>query len=46
MVSCEPDQIDVHLDGVWQSLEPEQSVVSHGVDRNLDLDAALPDQRA
>ncbi|WP_405866267.1 MULTISPECIES: DUF427 domain-containing protein [unclassified Streptomyces] len=38
LVSFEPDQIEVHLDGVRQRLEPGQTVVSHGVDRNLDLD--------
>ncbi|MEU6252434.1 DUF427 domain-containing protein [Streptomyces sp. NPDC047043] len=38
MVSFEPDEIEVHLDGVRQRLEPGQTVVPHGVDRNLDLD--------
>ncbi|MZD08860.1 DUF427 domain-containing protein [Streptomyces sp. SID5785] len=42
MVSFEPDEIEVLLDGVRQSLEPGQSVVPHGVDRNLDLDEAAP----
>ena len=37
-VSFEPDEIEVHLDGVRQRLEPGQTVVPHGVDRNLDLD--------
>ncbi|MFD3519878.1 DUF427 domain-containing protein [Streptomyces sp. NPDC058653] len=36
MVSFEPDEIRVDLDGVRQSLEPGQNVVSHGADRNLD----------
>ncbi|MEU8792637.1 DUF427 domain-containing protein [Streptomyces sp. NPDC048643] len=40
MVSFEPDEIDVRLDGVRQSLETGQTVVSHGVDRNLDLSEA------
>ncbi|MER5475018.1 hypothetical protein ABZX90_26015 [Streptomyces sp. NPDC002935] len=40
------------LDGVRQSLEPGQNVISYGVDRNvglgldLDLDEALPGQPA
>jgi uncharacterized protein (DUF427 family) len=38
MVSFEPDEIEVRLDGVRLRLEPGQNVVSHGVDRNLDLD--------
>lgn len=38
MVSFEPDEIEVHLDGVRLRLEPGQNVVAHGVDRNLDLD--------
>ncbi|MFF4249692.1 hypothetical protein ACFY1L_00570 [Streptomyces sp. NPDC001663] len=37
-MSFEPDEIEVHLDGVRQRLEPGQTVVPHGVDRNLDLD--------
>ncbi|WP_242571667.1 DUF427 domain-containing protein [Streptomyces sp. NP-1717] len=38
MVSFEPDEIQVDLDGVRQSLDPGQGVVSHGADRNLDPD--------
>ncbi|MEU9522782.1 DUF427 domain-containing protein [Streptomyces sp. NPDC048224] len=40
MVSFEPDEIEVLLDGVRLRMEPGQNVVSHGVDRNLDLDEA------
>ncbi|WP_255345968.1 DUF427 domain-containing protein [Streptomyces chartreusis] len=40
MVSFEPDEIEVSLGGVRPRLEPGQSVVSHGVGRNLDLDGA------
>ncbi|MFD0433408.1 DUF427 domain-containing protein [Streptomyces chartreusis] len=40
MVSFEPDEVEVSLDGVRLRLEPGQNVVSHGVDRNLDLDEA------
>ena len=35
-VSFEPDKVDVYLDGVQLHLEPEQSVIAHGVDRGLD----------
>jgi uncharacterized protein (DUF427 family) len=40
LVSFEPDKIEVHLDGVRLQLEPGQTVVPHGVDRNLTLDEA------
>ncbi|GAA3587902.1 hypothetical protein [Streptomyces osmaniensis] len=40
MVSFEPDEIEVSLGGVRPRLEPGQNVVSHGVDRNLDVDEA------
>ena len=36
-VSFEPDIVTVHLDGVQLRLEPGQTVVPHGPDRNLDL---------
>jgi uncharacterized protein (DUF427 family) len=42
LVSFEPDEVEVHLDGVRLRLEPGQKVVSHGVDRNLDLDETAP----
>jgi uncharacterized protein (DUF427 family) len=35
MVSFEPDKVEVELDGRRLRLEPGQSVISHGVDRNL-----------
>ncbi|MFF2129103.1 DUF427 domain-containing protein [Streptomyces olivochromogenes] len=38
LVSFEPDEIEVLLDGIRLRLEPGQGVVSHGVDRNLSLD--------
>ena len=38
MVSFEPDKITVHLDGSRLALEPGQSVIPHGVDRNLTAD--------
>jgi uncharacterized protein (DUF427 family) len=37
MVSFEPDIVSVHLDGAQLHLEPGQTVVPHGPDRNLDL---------
>ncbi|WP_413993710.1 DUF427 domain-containing protein [Labrys okinawensis] len=37
LVSFEPDIVTVHLDGTQLHLEPGQSVVAHGPDRNLDL---------
>ena len=37
MVSFEPDIVTVHLDGNQLHLEPGQTVVPHGPDRNLDL---------
>ncbi|WP_406374020.1 DUF427 domain-containing protein [Streptomyces sp. NBC_01550] len=38
MVSFEPDQVEIHLDGKRLELEPGQKVVPHGVDRGLDVD--------
>lgn len=38
LVSFEPDEIEVQLDGVRLRLEPGRNVVSHGADRNLTLD--------
>ncbi|MFF3462496.1 DUF427 domain-containing protein [Streptomyces sp. NPDC002619] len=38
LVSFEPDEIEVHLDGKRLELEPGQRVVAHGVDRGLDAD--------
>jgi uncharacterized protein (DUF427 family) len=41
LVSFEPDKIDVYLDAKQLHLEPGQTVVSHGIDRGLDLDEIL-----
>jgi uncharacterized protein (DUF427 family) len=38
LVSFEPDKIEVHLDGTRLRLEPGQSVIAHGVDRDLTTD--------
>ena len=35
LVSFEPDIVSVHLDGTQLHLEPGQTVVAHGPDRNL-----------
>jgi uncharacterized protein (DUF427 family) len=40
LVSFEPDRVEVSLDGDRLELEPGQNVVSHGVDRNLDIGEA------
>jgi len=40
LVSFEPDRVEVTLDGDRLDLEPGQTVVSHGIDRNLDIGEA------
>jgi uncharacterized protein (DUF427 family) len=42
LVSFEPDKIEVYLDGRRLGLEPGQSVVPHGVDRDLITGEAAP----
>jgi uncharacterized protein (DUF427 family) len=44
LVSFEPDRVDVHLDDVRLRLEPGQSVIPHGVDRDLTTDEIAPRQ--
>jgi uncharacterized protein (DUF427 family) len=39
LVSFEPDKVAVHLDGVQLTLEPGQTVMAHGVDRDLTVGA-------
>ena len=39
-VSFEPDKVEVHLDGARLQLEPGQSVIPHGIDRDLTPDEA------
>jgi len=41
LVSFEPDVVSVHLDGVQLRLEPGQTVIPHGPDRDFDVDEAL-----
>jgi Domain of unknown function (DUF427) len=42
LVSFEPDIVSVHLDGTQPHLEPGQTVIPHGPDRDLDVGEALP----
>jgi uncharacterized protein (DUF427 family) len=44
-VSFEPDLISVELDGIRLHLEPGQTVVPHGPDRDLTVAEALPRQQ-
>jgi hypothetical protein len=40
LASCEPDRVEVTLDGKRLKLQRGQSVTAHGIDRNLDVDEA------
>jgi len=42
LVSFEPDIVSVQLDGTQLRLEPGQTVIPHGPDRELTVDEALP----
>jgi len=42
MVSFEPDLVCLHLDGTQLHLEPGQSVISHGADRDLTAAEGAP----
>lgn len=42
LVSFEPDIVSVELDGVRLRLEPGQTVIPHGPDRDLTVDEAVP----
>jgi uncharacterized protein (DUF427 family) len=42
MLSFEADKVEVQLDGRRLHLEPGQSVIAHGVDRNLTADELTP----
>jgi uncharacterized protein (DUF427 family) len=44
-LSFEPDKVEVHLDDTRLRLEPGQTVVPHGIDRDLTLDEAPPGGR-
>jgi hypothetical protein len=41
-VSFEPDVVSVLLDGTQLRLEPGQTVMPHGPDRDFDVAEALP----
>jgi len=41
LLSFEPDEIDVYLDGEQLHLAPGQAVIPHGIDRGLDPDEIL-----
>jgi uncharacterized protein (DUF427 family) len=42
LISFEPDKIGVHLDGTRLRLEPGQTVIPHGADRDLTTDEVAP----
>ena len=42
LVSFEPDIVSVQLDGTQLRLEPGQTVIPHGSDRELTIDEMLP----
>jgi uncharacterized protein (DUF427 family) len=42
LVSFEPDKVAVYLDGVQLRQEPGQSVISHGIDRDLTVSRQSP----
>ena len=44
LVSFEPDIVSVQLDGTELCLEPGQTVISHGPDRDLTVAEALPER--
>jgi uncharacterized protein (DUF427 family) len=44
MMSFEPDMVTVHLDGVRLRLEPGQTVIPHGPDRDLTTSEAVADR--
>jgi len=45
MLSFEPDEVELYLDGTRLRLEPGQSVIPHGADRNLSTAEASPARR-
>ncbi len=45
LVSFEPDKVEVYLDGTRLRLEPGQTVIPHGIDRDLTLDEVAPGRR-
>ena len=45
LISFEPDKVEVSLDGKQLRLEPGQTVIAHGVDRDLSVEGAPPGGR-
>jgi uncharacterized protein (DUF427 family) len=45
LVSFEPDLVSVQLDGAQLGLEPGQTVIPHGPDRDLTVAEALPAEK-
>ena len=45
LISFEPDKTEVYLDGTRLRLEPGQTVVPHGIDRDLTIDEVTPSGR-
>ncbi len=45
LISFEPDKIPVHLDGTRLRLEPGQTVIPHGPDRDLTTNEVTPGRR-
>jgi uncharacterized protein (DUF427 family) len=46
LISFEPDKIPVYLDSTRLRLEPGQSVIAHGIDRDLTTDEVAPARRS
>ena len=46
LISFEPDKVEVHLGGARLRLEPGQSVIPHGIDRELTPDEIASRRRA
>jgi uncharacterized protein (DUF427 family) len=46
LISFEPDEVEVLLDGTRLRLEPGQSVIPHGPDRDLTTDELAPGRQA
>jgi uncharacterized protein (DUF427 family) len=42
LISFEPDQVEVHLDGTLLCLEPGRTVIPHGPDRDLTAGEVAP----
>jgi uncharacterized protein (DUF427 family) len=45
LISFEPDKVEVSLDGKRLRVEPGQTVIAHGADRDLSVEGAPPGGR-